>query len=142
MTHESSCCKRLEDAIKFCIADSDHTIMDVAIALWPTRKPENAYIRMSEALNPKKRQKLTTEEIIFIMNLCNRYDPLYYIADKCSHQRPIKKIISNEKKDISEKLEEMIDKVMQTHKQVTDMTEQKEESGNITFLKDYIKTAR
>ncbi len=121
----------LEEALMFCIRASNKEIKEVAAALWPSDRIETSYPRLVDALNPAKRQKLTMDEIIFIMQFCNRYDPLYYMADRCCFERPNQISIEAQQKDMAVKLEEMIDKAQKAYQQIIRMTKARDEGENI-----------
>jgi hypothetical protein len=74
--------------IDAAILDSEHTYKEVAHFLWPGKKPESAYARLKACLNAEKDERLTFGEIIAICKFCDRFDPLFYMADELSHDRP------------------------------------------------------
>ncbi|MCC7041091.1 MAG: hypothetical protein IT516_12355 [Burkholderiales bacterium] len=76
------------EAIREAIASSDHEFKEVACHLWPSRKPESAYARLKACLNETKDERLTFGEIVEICRFCDRYDPLYFMCDQVSHDRP------------------------------------------------------
>lgn len=75
------------EAIRTAIAESGKKLQDVAMYLWPGRKPETAAARLRNILNGGD-EHLTFGEIIAICRYCDRFDPLYYMADELSHARP------------------------------------------------------
>lgn len=128
----------LEEALMCAIEGSKKEVKQIAFLLWPSDRPQTSYQRLIDALNPSKRQKLSIDEIIYIMNLCNRYDPLKYIADRCSHERPKRKTIEVEQTEVKEKLEEMYVKATQAFQQFIQFTKQRDEvekirSGVVSF---------
>ncbi len=129
----------LEDALMFCIRASNKEVKEVACALWPSDRIETTYPRLIDALNPSKRQKLSMNEIIFIMHFCGRYDPLYYMADKCLHERPNPKCVEKEQIEVQQRLESMLAQVTKSYQQVMSVTKQREEvekirNGSVSFL--------
>lgn len=119
----------LEDALLFCIRASNKEIKQVAAALWPSDR--NAAARLGEALNPAKRQKLHIDEIIFIMNFCNRYDPLFYIADRCLHERPERRSVESEQKNVAEQYQNMMEQITKSYQHIVKLTNQREEIEKI-----------
>lgn len=76
------------EAIREAIASSDREFKQVACHLWPSKKPETAYARLKACLNDQKDERLTFGEIIEICRFCDRYDPLHFMCDALSHDRP------------------------------------------------------
>lgn len=74
-------------AVEIAIAESAFTYKQVASHLWPAKKPDTAYARLKACLNDDKDEKFSFEEIIEICKHIDRYDPLYFFADECSHSR-------------------------------------------------------
>lgn len=121
----------IEEAIMFCIRRSNKEVKEVAIALWPSDPHATAYGRLVDAMNPSKRQKLSMNEVIFIMHFCGHYDPLYYMSDKCLHERPNLKCIETEQKEVSEQFENMMSQAMKAYQHVINMTNQRDEIDKI-----------
>lgn len=119
----------LEDALMFCIRASNKEIKQVAVALWPSDR--NATARLTEALNPAKRQKLHMDEIIFIMNFCDRYDPLFYMTDRCLYERPEKRSLESEEKCATELYKQAIEQITKSHHHILRLSKQREEIENI-----------
>lgn len=74
-------------AVERAITESGRHFKEVAAHLWPSKKPDTAYARLKACLNEEKDEKFSFEEIIEICRFCNRFDPLYFFADECSHTR-------------------------------------------------------
>ena|SRR5687768_14472934 len=74
-------------SVERAITESGRHFKEVAAHLWPAKKPETAYARLKACLNDEKDEKFSFEEIIEICRFCNRFDPLYFFADECSHTR-------------------------------------------------------
>ena len=134
----------LEDALMFCIRASDKEVKQVAAHLWPSDRIETSHGRLIDALNPNKRQKLSIDEVIFIMHFCGRYDPLYYIADQCLHERPSVKRIEAEQKEIAEKLEQTMNETMKAYQHIMQMTKKREEiekiqQGHISYIESHVR---
>lgn len=75
-------------AVEAAILDSGKSHKEVAMHLWPARKPETAYARLKSCLSPDRDDHLTLGEIVAICKFCDRFDPLYFMADELSHGRP------------------------------------------------------
>jgi hypothetical protein len=128
----------LEEALMFAIRRSHKEIKEVAVTLWPSDPHQTAYGRLVDALNPAKRQKLSMNEIIFIMHYCQQYDPLYYMADQCLHDRPVAKCIATEEKEIKEHFDNLMKQSMKAYQHIVKMTKKREEiekirNGHVTF---------
>lgn len=121
----------LEDALMFCIRASNKEIKQVAAALWPSDRIETTYPRLVEALNPQKRAKLSIDEIIFIMNFCGRYDALYYMADRCLHERPIKRSIEAEHKQVAEQFQNMIEQATKAYQHILSLNKERDDIEKI-----------
>lgn len=131
--------ENLEDALLFCIRASNKEIKEVACALWPSDSVQTSYQRLLDAINTTKRQKLSMNEIIFIMHFCNRYDPLYYMTDQCLHERPTKKCIEAERRDIEEQFQSLMAQSTKAYQHIIELTKKAEEvekirNGNLTYL--------
>lgn len=75
-------------AIDAAIIASEKGYKDVAHFLWPSKKPESAYARLKACLSGEKDERLTLGEIAALCKFCDRYDPLLYLCDELSHERP------------------------------------------------------
>lgn len=75
-------------AIDAAIGSSERSHKEVAHFLWPGKKPETAYARLKACLNPEKDERLTLGEIVAICKFCDRFDPLLFLCDELSHERP------------------------------------------------------
>lgn len=76
------------EAIREAIASSEREFKEVAMHLWPSRKPESAYARLRACLNDQKDERLTFGEIVEICRFCDRFDPLYFMCAQLSHEKP------------------------------------------------------
>jgi hypothetical protein len=129
----------VEDALMFCIRASNKEVKQVAAALWPSDRIETAYPRLIEGLNPAKRMKLTMDEIIFIMNYCGRYDALYYMADRCLHERPNKLSVELEQKQVAEQFHSMMEQATKAYQHIMSLSERRDEiekiqKGVVSFM--------
>ncbi len=129
----------LEDALMFCIRASNKEIKEVAAALWPTMQLQTSYQRLIDALNPSKNQKISVYEVIYIMHFCDRYDPLLYICDECLYERPAKKSLDVEQKDVKEMLSTMFNEATKSYQTLLNMIEKREKiekikMGTVSFL--------
>lgn len=131
---ESQNYESLEEAITTCICLSGFTNKKIANILWPSVPFQTAYQRLTDALNPSKRQKLTVDEIILIMKTCDRYDVLDYMADQCLHERPRKRTTvceQKEKSDVKNKLEEFIEQSKKMYDELVSLLSDREKTGKI-----------
>lgn len=87
-------------AVECAITASGRPFKEVAAHIWPTKKPDTAYARLKSCLNDDKDEKLSFEEIIEICRFCNRFDPLFFFADECSHSRPEPRAPEDEKAEL------------------------------------------
>lgn len=76
------------DALQQMVAASDRTPKEVACFLRPDLKPASAYAWFQACLSPHGDQRLKFGQIIAAMKFCERFDPLMYMADEVSHERP------------------------------------------------------
>jgi hypothetical protein len=123
----------------FCIRRSNKEPKQIACALWPSDPHDTSYRRLMDALSANRRQKLSVNEIVFIMHFCGNYDPLYFIADQCLHERPVRKSVELQQTEIKEQFEDMMATAMKKYQEVCDMTKKRDEierirQGNVTFL--------
>lgn len=118
--------ENIEEALMLAIRMSDRELKEVAASLWPAMPIATAYQRLIDAINPSKNQKLSMHEIIHIMHFCKRYDPLYYLADECLHDRPQKKSIEKEQEDAKEMLDNMYAKLMRAHQDLRVLIQRRE----------------
>lgn len=77
-----------EEAISAAITNSGKGYKEIACGLWPSMRPDSAYARLKNALNPDKDEKLSFSEILYICKMCNRFDPIYFACDELSLYRP------------------------------------------------------
>jgi hypothetical protein len=70
-----------KEAVRICIHRANKIVKAVALELWPDDE-DRAPGRLNECLNEKSNQKLTMDEVVKIMKICGRYDPLFYMLDK------------------------------------------------------------
>jgi ATP-dependent exoDNAse (exonuclease V) beta subunit len=123
--------EHIEEALMCAIKASTKEIKEVAAALWPYDNISTAHQRLLDGLNPLKRQKLSMYEIIFICKFCDRYDPLYFMASECLHERPKRKSFSIEQEQIKDKLEELFAETTKSYRHCMKMLEQREEAEKI-----------
>lgn len=76
------------EALNLMISHSAKTKKELAAFLFPDRKPESAYARLSACLDPNKDERLTFGQIIAAMRFCGTYEPLLYACDETFHDRP------------------------------------------------------
>lgn len=112
-----------EDAIYRTILTSGLPLKTIALTLWPTMKSESAVSRLRASLIADRREKLTFDEIIKICQLCGRFDPLYFMAQELSHERPARLLkekqaaqIVEEMHSLSHHLQQLVTKVVELEK--------------------------
>lgn len=138
--------ENIEDALMFCIRSSNKEVKQVAAALWPSDPVQTSYNRLLDALNPNKRQKLSMNEIIFIMHFCDRYDPLHYMEDECLHTRSTKKKPEIDAETVQKRFEQMLEESTRAYQQFQKLTEKRDQidkirSGEISYLELVRKVA-
>lgn len=84
------------DALAQMIANSERTVKQCAIFLWPGMKPESAYARLKVCLTTGGDQYLRFGQIIALARFCGTADPLYFMADELEHDRPVKRAPEDE----------------------------------------------
>lgn len=121
----------VEEALMIAIRSSNKEMKQIASLLWPTDPVHTAHQRLVDALNPSKRQKLSINEISYICNICNRYDPLHFFCDQCLHERPKRKSIETEEVEIREKIEDMYSKMIKAYQELKNITSRRDEIEKI-----------
>lgn len=84
------------DAIATAIGNSGKPFKIVAAHMFPDMKPESAYSRLKECVNPTGDQRLTFGQVVRLMAFCECYDPLYHACDETLHARPDRKAPEDE----------------------------------------------
>lgn len=69
-----------------------------ALHLFPDLKPESRYAKLKHAVNGTNGEVLRFGQVIEICTFNERYDPLYYHADRCMHERPVPKVVKDEQR--------------------------------------------
>lgn len=64
------------------------TFKQVAAAMWPAMKPDSAYARLKNCINPEKDEKLDLTETRHLCLITGRFEPLFWLCDELSHVRP------------------------------------------------------
>jgi hypothetical protein len=64
------------------------TFKQVACAVFPAMKPESAYARLKNCINPEKDEKLCLAEVALLCRVTGRADPLFWLCDELQHARP------------------------------------------------------
>ena len=76
-----------EKATEAAISNSGKPFKEVAIALRQDLKPESAYAWLKNCLNDR-REKLTSDQHLFIAKYCDRFDWLFYNCAEAQFERP------------------------------------------------------
>lgn len=84
------------DALAQMIANSERSVKQCAMFLWPGMKPESAYARLKVCLTAGGDQYLRFGQIIALARFCETADPLYFMADELEHERPVKRAPEDE----------------------------------------------
>ncbi len=80
------------DALAQTITNSEKTFKECAQFLFPHLKPESAYARLKNCLNPERKdENLSFEQIIALCDFCKSYDALNFMCDELNHERPKEK---------------------------------------------------
>jgi len=74
-----------EDATYSAILDSKKPVKEVAHALWPSMKMDSAYSRLKGALKEDRKEKLSSDEHLFIANYCQKFHWHYYNENQLHH---------------------------------------------------------
>lgn len=98
-------------ATKYAIQQSGKSPKDVAHALWPNKTVERAQTDLLNALNENRESQLSTDEHIFIANLCGQYDWLYFACHRCSHSRPVAQTPDEQKAQVEAAILETVDRM-------------------------------
>lgn len=117
----------IEDAIQFAIRSSNKQMKIIATQLWPSLNPERAHVRFLHSINTDYPEKFSADEIIMICQICERYDPIYYMCDETLLERPHKRCIEDEHRRVRDMLEETISQVTKSYQQFMNLMEKKKE---------------
>ena len=67
-----------------------------AAQLWPDMKVESAYAKLKHAVNGTNGESLKFGQVILVCTFNERYDALFFFADRCMHERPARKVARDE----------------------------------------------
>lgn len=84
------------DALNAMVGGSGKTIKQCAAFLFPDMKPDSAYAKLKDQLNPLGSEELKFRQVIALMKFCETYDPLLYACDETYHARPDRKAPEDE----------------------------------------------
>lgn len=84
------------DALTTMIGASGKSVKQCASFLYPDMKPESAYAKLKDQLNPKGSEELKFRQVIALMRFCECYDPLMFACDETLHARPDRKAPDDE----------------------------------------------
>lgn len=84
------------DAIATAIGNSGKPFKIVAGHMFPDMKPESAYAKLKECVNPTGDQRLSFGQVLRLMVFCESYDPLMHACDETLHARPDRKAADDE----------------------------------------------
>lgn len=81
------------NALSSAIDNNVHgwTFKQVAHAMWPAMKPDSAYARLKNCVNPEKDEKLDLAEVRHLCQITGRFEPLHWLCDELSHARPLQR---------------------------------------------------
>lgn len=80
-----------------------------AAHLFVDMKSESAYSKLKHAVNGTNGEVLRFGQVIEICIFNERYDALYFFADRCMHNRPDPKVVKNEEKRLVQVIESATD---------------------------------
>jgi hypothetical protein len=95
------------------------TFKQVACALWPNLKPESAYARLKNCLNPEKDEKLDLSEIKLLCRVTGRYEPLYWLCDETDHARPAQRAPEDKQAELVRSFITHAEALEKIHRQIT-----------------------
>lgn len=84
------------DALQTMVASSGKTVKELAAALWPDMKHESRYAKFKDCLDRKGSEQFKFSQVVLLMKMCERYDPLMYQCDETLHARPDRKTVDDE----------------------------------------------
>lgn len=97
------------EALQLTVSSSGKSIKEVAAFLWPAMKPESAYAKLKNCLNPKGDERLSFGQVIALAKFCNQFDALLYFCDETLHARPDRKTPEDESVKLVETIERAAD---------------------------------
>jgi hypothetical protein len=77
---------------------------ETAMHLWPSMRAESAYARLKSACRDSGDHKLDLAETVQLCKFNGSADPLYYLADELSHERPRPKAAEDAARTLLEQL--------------------------------------
>jgi hypothetical protein len=94
-----------------------------AAHLWPSMKVESAYSKLKHAVNGTNGESLKFGEIAELCTFNERYDGLYWLADRCMHKRPDPKIVTDEERRLVHVIESATDTMKHALRELERMRE-------------------
>lgn len=76
------------DALTAMIGASGKRFKEIAAFLYPAMKPDSAYAKLKDQLNPAGSEQLKFGQVLALMKFLGCYDPLMYLCDETCHARP------------------------------------------------------
>jgi hypothetical protein len=103
------------------------SMKQISCELWPARNPDTARGVLSRALNPENNDvRLAPEEIVRIMDICGPEHVLFFLCDRFSYERPVRKEKAAFEREIKKGLKDLVDGVNMLGRKVEDLERMKE----------------
>lgn len=111
------------DAYLAMIGSSGKTVKECACHLFPALKPESAYAKLKDKLNPKGSEHLRIGELLALMRYCQSYEPLMQLCDETLHHRPERKQVEVEQLRLVETIGKATDTLARAMQQLEQLQE-------------------
>lgn len=85
------------EALTLMVAHGTKKRQELAAHLWPDKKPESRYAKLTACLSSAGDERLTFGQVITAMLFCESYEPLLYACDETLHSRPERKAPQDER---------------------------------------------
>jgi hypothetical protein len=84
------------EALTLMISHSTKSRSELAHFLFPDKKHDTAYARLTACITNGKDERLSFGQIIAAMKFCECYEPLLYACDETLHARPDRKAATDQ----------------------------------------------
>ena len=109
------------DAINTDLAVSRTPRKEMAIILWPGRRPETAMGLFSRAMTPDNTDvHLSIEHLIAIIKHTGGQHTLYYLCDFAKFERPIKKSNETMREEVRREMQDLLIELRRVAKKIDD----------------------
>lgn len=123
------------DAMAAMLGSSGRTVKEFACHLFPTLKPESAYAKLKDKLNPRGSEHMRLGELLALMRYCQSYEPLMHLCDETLHARPERKAPEAEQVRLVETISQATDALTRAMHQLEQLQERAASSRSVSRLR-------